>query len=75
MVLRSFLRTRPPFASAPSLRAQESLRLGLTPNVTKELINFFFGWMLKELARDMQIHYAGQDRPARRLLAQVTMML
>ena len=55
--------------------AQEALRLGLIPKVTKELIDFFFGWMLKEMARDMQIHYAGYDRPARRLLAQVTMML
>ena len=55
--------------------AQEALRLGLIPNVSKQLIDFFFGWLLKELSRDMQVHYAGLDRPARRLLAQVTMML
>ena len=39
------------------------------------LIDYFFGWLLKEMARDMQIHYAGLDTPARRLLAQVTMWL
>jgi len=55
--------------------AQEAMRLGLIPKVSKTLVDFFFGWLLKELSRDMQIHYAGYDRPARRLLAQVTMML
>ena len=43
--------------------------------VSKELINAYFGWCLKELAHDMQLHYAGLDRPARRTLARVTMYL
>ena len=41
--------------------------------VTKETIDFQFGWLLKALMLDMQMHYAGCDRPARRGLAKVTM--
>ena len=55
--------------------AQEALRQGLIPDVTKQIVDFFFGWLLKEMSHDMQLHYAGLDRPARRLLAQVTSML
>ena len=43
--------------------------------VSKELIDAFFGWALKELLRDMQLHYAGKDRPRRMELAKVTMMI
>ena len=41
--------------------------------VTKQLIDYFFGWLLKEMSKDMQTHYAGLDRPSRRGLARVTM--
>ena len=43
--------------------------------VTKQLIDYFFGWLLKEMTKDMQTHYAGLDRPSRRLLARVTKFL
>ena len=43
--------------------------------VTKQLIDYFFGWLLKEMTKDMQVHYAGLDRPSRRLLARVTKFL
>ena len=43
--------------------------------VTKNLIDYFFGWLLKEMTKDMQMHYAGLDRPSRRLLARVTKFL
>ena len=43
--------------------------------VTDKLINFYFGWCLLELMKDMQTHYAGLDRPARRILARVTMWM
>ena len=43
--------------------------------VSKETIDFFFGWLIKALMMDMQMHYAGLDRPARRGLARVTMFL
>ena len=43
--------------------------------VTKEVIDYFFGWLLKERNKDMQLHYAGLDRVARRGLARVTMFL
>ena len=55
--------------------AQQAKREGKLPEISKQLIDYFFGWLLKEMARDMQIHYAGLDTPARRLLAQVTMWL
>ena len=55
--------------------AQQAKREGKLPDITKQLIDYFFGWCLKEMAHDMQVHYAGLDRPARRLLAQVTMHL
>ena len=55
--------------------AQQAKREGKLNEISKQLIDYFFGWLLKEMARDMQIHYAGLDRPARRLLAQVTMWL
>ena len=41
--------------------------------VTKQLIDFFFGWLIKEMVKDMQLHYAGLDTPSRRILARVTM--
>ena len=43
--------------------------------VTKKTIDYFFGWLLKEMTKDMQLHYAGLDRPSRRALARVTMYL
>ena len=56
--------------------ARESLPLhaerGIT-SVTKQLIDYFYGWCLKEMRKDMQLHYAGLDRPARRELARVSM--
>ena len=41
--------------------------------VTKQVIDYFYGWLLKEMRKDMQLHYAGLDRPARRMLARVSM--
>ena len=57
--------------------AQRALREGRPgmEGVTKKLIDAFFGWCLKELMADMQMHYAGLDRPARRTLARVTMYM
>ena len=58
--------------------ARESLPLHAAAgvvDVTKQLIDYFYGWMLKEMNKDMQLHYAGLDRPARRTLARVTMFL
>ena len=56
--------------------ARESAELhaarGIT-SVTKQLIDYFYGWCLKEMRKDMQLHYAGLDRPARRVLARVSM--
>ena len=43
--------------------------------VTTKMINVFFGWCLKEIITDMQMHYAGLDRPARRTLARVTLWM
>ena len=40
--------------------------------VEKEDINFFFGWDLKAMAAEMQMHYRGLDRWARLWLARVT---
>ena len=56
--------------------ARESLHLHAARGVvevTKELIDYFFGWLLKEMEKIMQLHYAGLDRPSRRSLARVTM--
>ena len=36
------------------------------PGVTKQIIDYVFGWCLKEMAHDMQLHYAGIDHLARR---------
>ena len=55
--------------------AQQAKREGKLTEISTQLIDYFFGWCLKEMAHNMQIHYAGLDRPARRLLAQVTMWL
>ena len=55
--------------------AQAARREGKLPEVTKQMIDYFFGWMLDEMSKDMQVHYAGLDQLARRLLAQVTMWL
>ena len=55
--------------------AQKARREGKLPEITKQMLDYFFGWCLKEMATDMQVHYAGLDRLARRLLAQVTMWL
>lgn len=43
--------------------------------VTKETIDYFFGWLLVEMMKDMQLHYAGLDMPGRRELAKVTMYM
>ena len=48
---------------------------GFQFEVNKELIDYFYGWLLKERNKDMQLHYAGLDRVARRGLARVTMFL
>ena len=53
-----------------SLHRHES---GGMVEVTKQLIDYFFGWLLKDMMKDMQTHYAGLDRPSRRGLARVTM--
>ena len=57
--------------------ARESLHLhearGSINVVTKQLIDYFYGWLLKEMNKDMQLHYAGLDRPSRRCLARVSM--
>ena len=57
--------------------ARESLPLhearGVINVVTKQLIDYFYGWLLKEMNKDMQLHYAGLDRPSRRCLARVSM--
>ena len=58
--------------------AREALARGFHGNkevVTKMLIDYFYGWLLKEMTKDMQLHYAGLDRPSRRALARVTMFL
>ena len=58
--------------------ARESMPLHLAAGVTevtKQLIDYFYGWLLKEMMKDMQLHYAGLDRPARRSLARVSMFL
>ena len=39
------------------------------------MIDSFFGWLLKEMQKDMQLHYAGLVRGGRRVLARVTMMM
>ena len=41
--------------------------------VTKQVVDYFFGWLLKDMRKDMQLHYAGMDLFARRVLARVTM--
>ena len=59
--------------------ARESLKkhteMGLEGQVTKQLIDFFYGWLLKDMNKDMQWHYAGLDRWARRALARVSMYM
>ena len=44
-------------------------------DVTKQVIDYFYGWLLKEMRKDMQLHYAGLDRYQRRVLARVSMFL
>ena len=39
----------------------------------KQMIDYYFGWLLKEMMKDMQLHYAGFDRYMRRVLARVMM--
>ena len=56
--------------------AREALKLhhaAGVEEVTKEVIDYFYGWMLKEMNKDMQFHYAGLDRTSRRVLARVSM--
>ena len=54
-------------------KAVDSLTGESVPSpVTKQVIDYFFGWLLKEMNKDMQTHYAGLDRFARRGLARVT---
>ena len=52
--------------------ARESMHV---TGADKQLVDCFFGWLLKEMLKDMQLHYAGEDRPGRRKMACVTMML
>ena len=40
-----------------------------------ELIDYYFGWKLREMMKDMQLHYANEDRGGRLSLARVTMMM
>ena len=43
---------------------------------TETDLNYFFGWKLKEMEKEMIKHYAGMDRLSRLLnLARVTMMV
>ena len=42
---------------------------------TKDDINFFFGWELKKMSEEMQLHYSGLDRVQRLKLSKVTMMV
>ncbi len=39
---------------------------------SKELIDYFFGWKLRDMQKDMQLHYSGMDRGGRLELARVT---
>ena len=39
------------------------------------MINFFYGWKLTEMSKDMQLWYAGKDEIDRAELAMVTLML
>ena len=58
--------------------ARESLHKhseGSVQAVTKQVIDYFYGWLLKDMRKDMQLHYAGLDRPQRRVLARVSMFL
>ena len=48
---------------------------GSMSEVTKRVIDYFYGWLLKDMTKDMQLHYAGLDRPSRRVLARVTRFL
>jgi len=44
--------------------ARDTQRLLVAAGVAhpKELIDYFFGWKLREMQKDMQLHYAGMDR-------------
>ena len=56
--------------------AREALKLHKAAGVdevNKQLIDYFYGWLLKEMNKDMQLHYAGLDRTSRRVLARVSM--
>ena len=55
--------------------AQQAKTEGKLPDVSADLINAYFGWCLAELMKNMQLHYAGLDRPMRRVLAKITMWL
>ena len=48
--------------------------MNLHPDLTKEDLNLFAGWKLKELLKDMQIKYAGQQRSHRVKRARLTVM-
>jgi hypothetical protein len=56
--------------------ARDTQRLLVAAGVAhpKELIDYFFGWKLREMQKDMQLHYAGMDRGGRLDLARVTAM-
>ena len=52
--------------------ARESME---ATGATKQMIDSFYGWLLKEMQKDMQLHYAGLVRGGRRVVARVTMMM
>ena len=53
-----------------------ALRTMAITGATETDLNYFFGWKLKEMEKEMIKHYAGMDRLSRLLnLARVTMMV
>ena len=40
--------------------------------VQPSMVNYFFGWRLEEMSKEMQLHYAGLDRGGRLELAKCT---
>jgi hypothetical protein len=61
---------------AAQLRAGQSDRVAKADmtksGASKEMIDFFYGWNLKEMSKDMFLHYAGLDRMARLAYAYIT---
>ena len=40
-----------------------------------EMINYFYGWRLDEMSKEMMLHYAGLDRGGRLELAKCSMRI